>query len=118
MPCTETDEKAILYLQKKLYNDQSANKRNSYRNLVQRRFRNACRKADIDRKKHFHNLRHTYAMRLYLETENVMLVSYNLGHTNIKTTQIYARHNPNLEIDFPDIAIQKTSENGKTSGKR
>ena len=112
VPCAEADEKAILYLQKKLYNDQSANKRNSYRNLVQRRFRNACRKADIDRKKHFHNLRHTYAMRLYLETENVMLVSYNLGHTNIKTTQIYARHNPNLEIDFPDIA------SGKTSGKR
>jgi len=112
VPCTKADEKAILYLQNKLHNDQSADKRNSYRNLVQRRFRKACGKADIDPKKHFHNLRHTYAMRLYLETENVMLVSYNLGHTNIKTTQIYARHNPNLEIDFPDIA------SGKTSGKR
>ena len=112
VPCTEADEKAILYLQNKLHNDQSANKRNSYRSLVQRRFRNACRKANIDPKKHFHNLRHTYAMRLYEETKNVMIVSYNLGHTNIKTTQLYARHNPNLEIDFPDIA------SGKTSGKR
>ena len=99
-------------IQAKLHNDQSADKRNSYRNLVQRRFRKACGKADIDPIKHFHNLRHTYAMRLYLETENVMLVSYNLGHTNIKTTQIYARHNPNLEIDFPDLAC------GKPSGKR
>ena len=112
VPCTEADEKAILYLQNKLHNDQSADKRNSYRNLVQRRFRKACGKAEIDPQKHFHNLRHTYAMRLYHETGNVMLVSYNLGHTNIKTTQLYTRHNPNLEIDFPDIA------SGKTSGKR
>ena len=38
----------------------------------------------------FHMLRHTYAMRLLAETNDICLVSKQLGHSNIQTTMVYA----------------------------
>lgn len=39
----------------------------------------------------FHGLRHTFAMRLYAETGDLFLTQRMLGHSSVRTTEIYAR---------------------------
>jgi site-specific recombinase XerD len=40
-------------------------------------------------KKKFHALRHTYATRLFESNISILTVSKLLGHSSIKTTEIY-----------------------------
>lgn len=42
-------------------------------------------------KLHPHMLRHTYATRLYAVEKDLLFVSDQLGHSNVSTTQIYAK---------------------------
>lgn len=39
----------------------------------------------------FHALRHTCAMRLYAATRDLFLVQQTLGHSSVKSTEVYAR---------------------------
>jgi integrase/recombinase XerD len=39
----------------------------------------------------FHSLRHTFAMRAYAESKDLFLVQRQLGHSSVKTTEIYAQ---------------------------
>jgi len=58
-----------------------------------------------------HSLRHTFAYRSLLKTDNIQLVRDLLGHTSIKTTQIYTQiPKEYLKKKFTDILISK-SEN-------
>ena len=67
-------------------------------------FKAACRKAKIKGKK-FHCLRHTFAVRRYLQTRDIYQVAKEMGHASVRTTEIYARFNMRrLEEDFPDLA--------------
>jgi site-specific recombinase XerD len=67
-------------------------------------FRKACLAAGLSGKK-FHSLRHTFAVRRYLETRDLYRVAKELGHKSIITTQIYANFNfRRLEQAFPDLA--------------
>ena len=67
-------------------------------------FQKACKAAGIEGKK-FHCLRHTFAVRRYLQTRDIYQVAKELGHSDIKTTQIYANFNlMRLAQDFPDLA--------------
>lgn len=45
-------------------------------------------KAGVQKKK-FHALRHTYATRLFENNTSILTVSRLLGHSSIKTTEIY-----------------------------
>ncbi len=38
----------------------------------------------------FHMFRHTFAMRLYAETNDLRLVQKQLGHRSVRTTEVYA----------------------------
>lgn len=42
-------------------------------------------------KKTFHSLRHSYAMRLYQRTKDLLLVQQALGHRAIQNTTVYAK---------------------------
>ena len=44
----------------------------------------------IGRPLKFHSLRHTFAMRVYAETSDPLLVKQLLGHRSIKSTEVYA----------------------------
>jgi len=67
-------------------------------------FQKACKAAGIEGKK-FHCLRHTFAVRRYLQTRDIYQVAKELGHSDIQTTQIYANFNlMRLAQDFPDLA--------------
>lgn len=48
-----------------------------------------AKKAGIDKRVHFHLLRHTYLTRLYGRTKDLRLVQEVAGHADISTTQIY-----------------------------
>lgn len=67
-----------------------------------KKFRYACDALGIE--KHFNCLRHTYALRRYLETGDIYLVSKELGHASVQTTEIYTKYDiRRLEQDFPSI---------------
>ena len=52
----------------------------------------------------FHSLRHTFAVRRYLETRDLYAVCKELGHTSIKTTEIYSQFSfARLEQDYPSL---------------
>lgn len=38
----------------------------------------------------FHSLRHTFAMRLFAETKDLLLVKAKLGHKSVRSTEVYA----------------------------
>ncbi|MBL7047430.1 MAG: tyrosine-type recombinase/integrase, partial [Candidatus Marinimicrobia bacterium] len=66
--------------------------------------------AEIDLRKTFHSLRHTYALRMLIKTDNVYYVQQLLGHQNIETTMIYTKFSPELLR-----AVLKKKTQGKES---
>ncbi|MGH2644291.1 MAG: tyrosine-type recombinase/integrase, partial [Chitinophagaceae bacterium] len=56
---------------------------------VQAVFRQAMRKANINKPVGIHSLRHSYATHLLEYGTDISLIQKLLGHQNIKTTQIY-----------------------------
>ncbi len=79
-----------------------------------RLFKEACRNVGIENR-HFHNLRHTYAVRRYLQTQDIYLVAKELGHSSVTTTEIYAKFNlRHLKQDFPSLTFAYKNE-GKQS---
>jgi len=82
----------------------------SQRNAIKRYsrvFQTACKEAGITGRK-FHSLRHTFAVRCYLQTKDIYEVAKRLGHASVTTTEIYANFNlKRLAQDFPDLVISK-----------
>jgi site-specific recombinase XerD len=57
-------------------------------------------KAGIEKRVHPHGLRHTFAFELVSEGVPIHIISKQLGHRNISTTDIYLRHlNPAVVVD-------------------
>ncbi len=78
-------------------------------------FKKALRYCDIDESKHFHCLRHSYALRRRLETNgNYQVVQKELGHRSVMVTEKYQRcDDRKLKDDFPSYkAIIESLENG------
>jgi integrase len=80
-------------------------------NYYSRQFCYAVRAAGIPGK-HLHHLRHTAAVRTYLQTRDIYEVARKLGHASVTTTEIYTQFNiRRLEQDFPDL-VQDQSYGG------
>lgn len=62
--------------------------------FITRTFSELRDKVGVASNKSLHSLRHTFALRKLLELGNIYLVSQMLGHSDVKTTQIY--------LDFPE----------------
>ena len=70
-----------------------------------------------DTKYHLHCLRHTFAVRRYLQTRDIYLVKQEMGHASVTTTEIYAQFSlRRLEMDFPALVdkpnMSKIEETG------
>ena len=69
-------------------------------------FKQCCRIVGIN-DKHFHHIRHTYAVRRYLEVRDIYQVAKELGHSSVTTTEIYAKFNlSRLAQDFPSFVTK------------
>ena len=83
-------------------------------------FLKAMREVDgQDTKYHLHCLRHTFAVRRYLQTRDIYLVKQELGHSSVVTTEIYAKFSlRRLENDFPSLVNSTKSTEIWESGHR
>lgn len=82
-------------------------KRSKYTDsTVSKKFKKILEDLGIDKtrsgdKRHFHHLRDTFAVRNYCESRDIYKVSKLLGHSDVKTTEIYTKFNiDKLELDF------------------
>jgi len=73
---------------------------------ISRKFRKVLKKLDLYKtkhgdKRHFHNLRHTFAVRKYYKTRDIYRVKTLCGHSSVKTTEKYAQFDlAELDQDF------------------
>jgi len=75
-------------------------------------FTKAVRKAGVERKT-IHALRHTFALRKILETNNLILVKELLGHSSVKVTEIYLQFPPDfLSRIFNQRAVNRNFSQG------
>jgi len=83
-----------------------------------------AKKAGINKRIHFHLLRHTCLTEIYQETKNIRLVQEIAGHNNLSTTMIYTRiHNEDIQAvmrnrennDKPDLP-EETDPEGNPAG--
>lgn len=74
---------------------------------VQTVFKNAMRKAKINKSVGIHGLRHSYATHLLESGTDMVFIQKLLGHKDIKTTEIYAkvsnRHLSNIKSPLDDL---------------
>ena len=82
---------------------------------ISKTFLKAMREIDGEETKyHLHCLRHTFAVRRYLQTRDIYLVKQELGHASVVTTEIYAKFSlRRLEMDFPSLV--NSTKNAKIS---
>jgi len=74
-----------------MYNDKKINP-----NLLTKKLKKAVKKSKLkDQRLHFHSLRHTFASWLAQKGTSIYEIQKLLGHSDIKTTQIYAHLLPN-----------------------
>jgi len=77
---------------------------------ITKQFKRAVREAGVDDCLHLHNTRHTFAVRRYLETEDIFGVKQELGHSSVTVTEMYAEFRPSrLESDFPTLTKNKVN---------
>ena len=74
---------------------------------IQAVFKNAMRKANINKSVGIHGLRHSYATHLLEYGTDMIFIQKLLGHKDIKTTEIYAkvsnRHLSNIKSPLDDL---------------
>ena len=70
---------------------------------ISKMFHWACQKAQVQNHR-FHDLRHTFAVRMYLLTNDIYRVKQLMGHNSVTTTEKYAKFSRRrLASDFPSL---------------
>ena len=82
---------------------------------LRRMIGNQARKAVIEKRVHFHLLRHTYLTRLYRETKDLRLVQEVAGHASSATTEIYT-HVSGEDIKDAMLASRHPAQETPLSG--
>ena len=90
----------------------------SWKGHLSKVFLRAVREIDGEKTKfHFHCLRHTFAVRRYLQTRDIYLVKQEMGHSSVTTTEVYAKFSlRRLEMDFPSLVNSNNSGENRKMG--
>ena len=72
----------------------------SVNQVTNRHLKEIMKKAEIDKKITFHSARHTFAIHGLNSDIPMELVGDLLGHTDIKTTKIYAKYTDSKKIQY------------------
>ena len=76
-------------------------------------FKKALRFIGANETKHFHSLRHTYAVRKIVNNVSIYKIQKIMGHSSVTTTEKYLKMDPKrLQKDFPTL-VQNYLKNGK-----
>jgi|APSaa5957512535_1039671.scaffolds.fasta_scaffold13006_1 integrase len=79
-------------------------------------FKKALRETGVKESKHFHSLRHTFAVRMLLKQTPIYEVKLLMGHASVTTTEQYSNMNlKRVSQDFPTLVISYLDlpKNGK-----
>ena len=72
---------------------------------ISKMFKKSLRKIGADEAKHFHSLRHTFAVRMLLKNTPIYAVKLMMGHASVTTTEQYSSMNlKRAAQDFPTLA--------------
>ena len=79
--------------------------------LVSKKFKKYIRQAGLAEQFTFHSLRHTFASHLVQRGVSLYIVSKLLGHSDLKTTEIYAHLAPETFLDVVNqLSFQENAE--------
>tara|TARA_B100001989_G_C24152482_1_gene275664 strand:- start:71 stop:538 length:468 start_codon:yes stop_codon:yes gene_type:complete len=71
---------------------------------ISKLFKKALRSIDADDRKHFHSLRHTFAVRRLIQGTSIYELKLLMGHKSVTTTEVYSEMNlKRVKDDFPTI---------------
>ena len=94
---------------------------NDYGGHLSKRFKKSLMKIEANKDKHFHSLRHTFAVRSLLKGVPIYEVQKLLGHSSVTTTEAYSNMNlKRVAQDFPSLNRKSVVDNslvGNTLGE-
>ena len=76
-----------------------------------KKFKKALRSIGADESKHFHSLRHTFAVRRLIQGTSIYDLKLLMGHSSVTTTEVYSNMNlKRVAQDFPTIVTSYVNE--------
>ena len=79
---------------------------------ISKMFKKALNSIGASKDKHFHSLRHTYAVRSLLKGMSIYNLKLVLGHSSVTTTEVYSNMNlKRVSQDFPRLLSQGQTKN-------
>ena len=80
-------------------------------------FKKALIDIGADSSKYLHSIRHTFAVRRYLQTRDIYQVKQEMDHSSVTTTEIYAKFSlRRLEMDFTSLVKSNNSRENRELG--
>ena len=78
---------------------------------LSKKFKKALRSIGADEGKHFHSLRHTFAVRRLIQGTSIYDLKLLIGHSSVTTTEVYSNMNlKRVPQDFPTIVSKYVSK--------
>ena len=78
---------------------------------LSKKFKKALRSIGADEGKHFHSLRHTFAVRRLIQGTSIYDLKLLMGHSSVTTTEVYSNMNlKRVSQDFPTIVSRYVNE--------
>ena len=78
---------------------------------ISKKFKKALRSIGADESKHFHSLRHTFAVRRLIQGTSIYDLKLLMGHSSVTTTEVYSNMNlKRVAQDFPRIVTSYVND--------
>jgi len=78
---------------------------------ISKMFKKSLRNIGADESKHFHSLRHTFAVRRLIQGTSIYELKLLMGHSSVTTTEVYSNMNlKRVSQDFPTIVSKYVNE--------